>query len=209
MRQLGVETFFFALGALLLEKSVMFHARELRLANAAVLFFTSAIKPLRWNFPVVPLIVPKNYDLMRSPFPILGCIQDDLVFVMNTWNSQVEPNLVHVDLDNNYSTGSLKVKLEKLFKGFKAFHKVKENYERIQKLLFKQSFVDFDDPDNLYVVETLNLIRNLLNEVYFFDDKLVRTHPQPKEYILARSKLDKTAHLQLLNTQLFASYYAK
>lgn len=124
MRQLGVETFFFALGALLLEKSVMFHARELRLANAAVLFFTSAIKPLRWNFPVVPLIVPKNYDLMRSPFPILGCIQDDLVFVMNTWNSQVEPNLVHVDLDNNYSTGSLKVKLEKLFKGFKAFHKL-------------------------------------------------------------------------------------
>ena len=191
------------------EKSVMFHSKNLKFAYSAVIFFTSVIKPLKWIFPIVPLIIPKNYDLMRSPFPILGCIQDDLIFVMNTWNSKIEPNLVHVDLDNNYFSGGLKFKLEKVFKGFKAFNKVKENYERIQKLLYKQSFIDFDDPDNLYVVETLNLIRNLLNEVYFFDDKSVRSKPNIKEYILANSKIDKAAHQHFLSTQIFSTFYAK
>ena len=206
-----IETFFFILTAVLLEHSIMFHSRSLRVSNAAMIFFISAIKPLKWPYPIVPLVIPKNYDLMRSPFPILGCIKDDLVFVTNTWNSSIEPNLVHVDLDNNYQSTSLKYRLEKLLKNSKHMQKVKENYEKLQKTIgkeTKETYIDASKGENLYVVELLVLLRSALNDIFFFDDSDIRQAPDKKAYVLLKSKLaDAAAHKALLNGQLFANFH--
>ena len=94
----------------------MFHSKNLKHSFAAVSFFTSILKPLKWPYPIVPVIIPKNYDLMLSPFPILGCIRDDVIYVMNKWNSSKEPNLVHIDMDSNFKSASSKIKLEIVFK---------------------------------------------------------------------------------------------
>lgn len=191
------------------EKTLVFYSESNARAFSFLALILSLLKPLRCSQVVMNLVTKDCYGYLNSLIPVIACVQDSMKFVTNTLSANFDKNAVHIDLDNDKKVGSLKFKLEKVFKGFKAFNKVKENYERIQKLLYKQSFIDFDDPDNLYVVETLNLIRNLLNEVYFFDDKSVRSKPNIKEYILANSKIDKAAHQHFLSTQIFSTFYAK
>ena len=191
------------------EKTLVLYSESNAKAFSCLTLVLALFKPVKCGQVLLTLATKDCYGYLNSLVPVIACVQDSMKFVTNTLSANFDKNAVHIDLDNDKKVGSLKFKLEKLFKGFKAFNKVKENYERIQKLLYKQSFIDFDDPDNLYVVETLNLIRNLLNEIYFFDDKSVRSKPNIKEHILAHSKIDKAAHQHFLNTQTFSTFYAK
>lgn len=187
------------------EKSVVFHSKSLSAIYGGIVFFSSILKPVRWSYPIIPLIAQKDYSLMKSPFPILAGVQDDVVFVLNNYTSPQDRHLLHVDLDKGFHSGIDIFKLEKLFKGSKVFDKLKANYEKIQKTLYKESFVELSNPDNLYVIETLILIRSLLNDIFMFDDKGLKAAKNKKEYVLSKTKLDKSAHSQLLSGQMFAS----
>src|SRR3990167_9363585 len=195
--------FCLVLGSILHEKSVVFHSKSLSSIYGALIFFNSVLKPVKWSYPLIPLISVQNYSLMKSPFPILGGVHDDVVFVLNHYTSPQDRHLLHVDLDKNYHSGIEIFKLEKLFKGSKVFEKLKSNYEKIQKTLYKESFIELSNPDNLYVIETLILIRSLLNDIFMFDDKGLKAAKNKKEYVLSKSKLDKSAHTQLISGQMF------
>lgn len=166
---------------------------------------------MRWPYPYIPLILSKNYELLSSPFPLLGSVYNNYAEVKQRYSGDRCPNVVHFDLDNEDIDPPPSHRLDKLFKGSKVLARIKENYEKLQKVCQggKTSLaIDFESNESLYIVEMLNLFRNLLNDIYFFDNKEVKTAADKKEFILARSKIDKTAHKALLNTQMFSCLYS-
>ena len=187
----------------------MFHSKNLKHSFAAVSFFTSILKPLKWPYPIVPVIIPKNYDLMLSPFPILGCIRDDVIYVMNKWNSSKEPNLVHIDMDSNFKSASSKIKLEIVFKQHPAVDRIKVCLENLRASLpQRQTFADdFADRCNLYAVELVTMVRQLLNAVYMFDDPVMAATVDRRLYVANKSKVDGLVLQRLLQSQMFASLF--
>lgn len=186
----------------------MFHCRDIKYAFAAVQFFFSIIKPLTWPYPLVPVVSPKNYELMRSPFPIMGCIKDDILYVMNTWNSTIEPNLVHVDLDNNFHSGGPKFKIDKVYKNPKVFEAMKRDFEILQKNLDADLSIQIDTSLGLHAVELVNLVRQVVGDLFWVDRPELRGLPKKREYVVQNSAIDKAAQSTYAFTQMFISLHA-
>lgn len=204
---MSFEVFLVALGSVLEEKSIMFHSKNLKPALAAMQFFTLVIKPLAWPYPLVPRVLPKNYELMRSPFPIIGCIRDDILYVMNNWNSTIEPNLVHIDVENNFFRGGPKHPLEKLFKHSKQLETLKVDFESLRVELTEESEVETDTPTGMRAIELVNIIRQMLSEIYMFESKDVAAAPNKRAAVLKYSKVDQEALKTYTNTQMFINFH--
>lgn len=205
LRGVTFKIFLRSLSGLIESRSLAIYASKPEKYYPYMLFVCSLFKPVGIPHVLFHNLTKDCYNYLRSPVPAIACIQDSMKYVINKLSANLDDMVVHVDLDKNDYKGTPKFKLEKLFKGSKVFDKLKANYEKIQKTLYKESFVELTNPDNLYVIETLILIRSLLNDIFMFDDKGLKAAKNKKEYVLSKTKLDKSAHSQLLSGQMFAS----
>jgi hypothetical protein len=208
IKRLSFETFLLVLGALLEEKSIMFHCRDLKFAFAAVRFFISLLKPLAWPYPLVPMVSPKNYELMRSPFPILGCVKDDILFVMNTWNSATEPNLVHIDLDNNFHSGCPKYRLDKVYRGTKALETMKRDFDLLHRSLNPDWPVSMESVPGFHAIELVNLVSQMIGELFWAGRNVLKGVAKKREHVVQNSAIDKAAQKTYAMTQMFNSLHA-
>lgn len=186
----------------------MFHCRDLKFSFAAVRFFISLLKPLAWPYPLVPMISPKNYELMRSPFPIVGCVKDDILYVMNTWNSSTEPNLVHIDLDNNFHSGCPKYRLDKVYKGSKSFETMKRDFELLQKTLNFDSCINLESTLGFHAIEMVNLISQMICDLFWVGRADLKGVAKKREYIVQNTTIDRGAQNTYAITQMFNSLHA-
>ncbi len=197
------------LGALLEQKSLAVYSSKVDKAYS----FINLLLALTVQLPLphvllVQLLDKPSYRYLHSPVPAVAFIQDNMKFVANTLSANLSSQAVHVDIDKGKRVGTLKFKLEKVFKNHKAMHRAKECYEKLQQRSpNKPDMSDFDDPDNLYLVELVTMLRTLLNEIYMFDDQEIRKQADKRAYILSKTKIDKSLHAHLLNTQIFATLY--
>ena len=185
----------------------MFHTRHIRRGFSALQFFTTCIKPLVWPYPLVPLVQPKNYDLMRSPFPIVGCIRDDFIYVVNNWTTATEPNLVHVDIDNNYCKGKPAVDLESLFIDSKQLHRLRHDYESLRACMTDDMQVTADSSTGRQAIELINMIRQLLTGLYMFDCPDIGNAKNRHAAVVGRSKIDASILKVYTSTQMFTNYH--
>lgn len=165
------------------------------------------LKPLVWPYPIVPMVSPKNYELMRSPFPIVGCVRDDILFVMNTWNSSTEPNLVHVDLDNNFHSGGPKYRLDKVYRNSRLLETMKRDFELLQRVSSPKSPLEFESSEGLHAIELVNLVSHMIGDLFWVGRPELRGIAKPREFVVQHATIDPSAQKVYAMTHMFASLH--
>src|SRR3990167_492411 len=139
LKGVAFKIFLRSLSAFIESRSLAIYATKPEKYYPFMLFTCSLFRPVGIPHVLFHNLTKDCYNYLRSPVPAIACIQDSMKFVINKLSANLDDMVVHVDLDKNEYRGIPKFKLEKLFKGSKVFEKLKSNYEKIQKTLYKES----------------------------------------------------------------------
>ena len=199
-------------GAMILDQTVVIHSASRAVIFDLSIFVLSLICPLRWPFPIVPLISTHQFkEILASPFPILCGIEEDPEDFIKMWGevSKKTPSMVHIQLETGNSLGmSTPDFKEDIMKSEHSFNW--DNCKKLYKRLIdpKKDFL----PEHTKV-DLLFCFRSALRRVFFdcLDDRILKLDPfstfnETIEVIRQRSSIPPKVLDAYLSSQVFQAY---
>lgn len=110
------ELIYFLIGAVLQEYVIVIHSEHRQYCYKAIALVLGLIQPLKWPYPIIPLIIDSSMaGLLESPVPLICGIEEPSSDFVSRWSShsKTHNHIIHIQLETSRIYGQPRLSFRK------------------------------------------------------------------------------------------------